>query len=156
MKIKQWRRPHRGVPVTVKGRRFRMVTGQANCREHRASPALVVLLLTLVAACESQRSPQTLQPIDFDGQALRVEWDPAADGRIAVTLVLATDVGDELLYSGEIANGGQPVTWDNFRPVTDHPPELILCINGSGQPDQSVRIHSKVKTVIAVERACKD
>lgn len=109
-----------------------------------------------VSGCAEPLSANVLQPVEYDGRALRAEWDHADEDRISVKLILEADDGDDTLYEGEIANGGQPVTWDNFRPVTARPPELILCVNGSGQPDLSVRIHTTIKTIITVERACKE
>ncbi|MDX1482713.1 MAG: hypothetical protein R3315_13600 [Woeseiaceae bacterium] len=125
----------------------------------RSSQLLHIVVVLAMAACGREEVPVfSLAPIAFGERQIRVDWSPGtlafspADVRV---LLVGADV-ETLLYEGQIANDGATLGWDNFRPVTDRYPVLILCLNGAEQEDVSLRIHAETGTVARTDRNCRD
>lgn len=127
-------------------------------RSHASScsygPFSIAALGVLVAACGSEVDSIRLEPLDYDGRRLTAEWHNSDATAASLRLYIDGENGEELLWQSQIDNGGEALTWDNLRPVTDRPPELILCVNGSGQPDRALRIDTNTRIVVQMERTC--
>lgn len=122
-------------------------------------PSAVLLLATVTAfvpGCGSEEGAwRQLEQLPFDEGTVAFEWMPdAGAGRLRIRH--ADGRVERVVYEGRIVNDGGSITLDNLRPRTDRPPELVLCLNGSGQEDVIVRINVRTGTAIELERRCAE
>ncbi len=109
----------------------------------------------LLAACGSEGSGfATLTELPFGDDTVRIDWSEAEAGGASIRVVLLADENERLLYETGIVNDGGELTPDNVRASIGPQSELRLCLNGSGQPDVSVRIFPESSTIIESDQAC--
>ena len=109
----------------------------------------------LLVACGSEGSGfATLTELPFGDDTVRIDWSEAEAGGASIRVVLQEDDSERLLYETGIANDGGELTPENVQAGIGPQSELRLCLNGSGQPDVSVRIFPESSTIIESDQAC--
>ena len=126
---------------------------------HAAYHRFIAVLLTgvLLAACGSDDPEfETLAELPHGDATIRISWTTGSLAMAAAPIRISLIEGEteRLLYEASIGNDGGALTLDNFRPVADRPPLLMLCLNGAEQADVSVRIDTNNGTIIESDQEC--
>ena len=98
---------------------------------HSAYNNLILTMLAggLLTACSSgEQEFETLAELPHGDATIRISWTvgPLAFAAAPIRISIVEGEGERLLYDGRIGNDGGALTLDNFRPVVDRPPVLML------------------------------
>lgn len=109
----------------------------------------------LLTACGSEGAGfSTLTEMPFGDDTVRIDVSEADSRAASIRVLLLAGDSERLLYESDIANEGVELTPDNVWAGIGPQSELMLCLNGAGQEDVSVRIYPTTNTIVESDQEC--